>query len=144
MALFRRIVVPVDFSEPSDHALRVALDLARALQAELTVLHVLEVPMYPYSGLGVAPVDLLTPAVEPAEQSLKALMATIPPPGAGSVLRIGTPVEQILAVAKESQADLIVMGTHGRRGVAHLFMGSVAERVVRTSPVPVLTVRGTP
>ncbi len=142
MAPFRRIVVPVDFSPSSAEALRIALELARSSEGEVTILHVCEVPAYAYSGMVIAPVDLLAPVIEAAEQRLADLVATLREPRARSALRVGTPAEQILAAAAEAHADLVVMGTHGRRGVAHLVMGSVAERVVRTSPVPVLTVRG--
>ncbi len=62
-------------------------------------------------------------------------------PGANGIVKVGVPWEQILAAAAETKADVVVMGTHGRRGFAHAFVGSVAERVVQLSPVPVLTVR---
>jgi nucleotide-binding universal stress UspA family protein len=143
MSTFNRILVATDFSEAS----RDALDLARALAhesgADLTVMHTCEVPAYTDFAV---PVDLITPLAELGQSKLDNLLPSIRAecPDAKGVIKVGVSWEQILAVAAEVRADLIVMGTHGRRGIAHAIMGSVAERVVRLSAVPVLTVRSHP
>ena len=143
MAIFNHIIVPTDFSETSQHALDIAIEIARESGGELTVMHTTEVPVYAYSDMAYAPVDLLSPIAKVAEERLRALVESVRQrhPGARGVLKVGVPWEQIMASVAEVQADLIVMGTHGRRGVAHALLGSVAEKVVRVSQVPVLTVR---
>jgi nucleotide-binding universal stress UspA family protein len=143
MSLFRRILVPTDFSEPSQRALQVAIEMARGSGAELVVLHTCEIPTYAFVDMA-SPVDLLSPLSELAGQKLDELLKSLRAefPGARGVLKVGVPWEQILAAISEVGADLVVMGTHGRRGAAHALLGSVAEKIVRLSPVPVLTVRG--
>ena len=91
------------------------------------------------------PVDLLTPLQDAANQMMKKLLEAVKrrTPAATGLLRTGVAWEQILTAAKQSDADLIVPGTHGRTGFRHALLGSVAERVVRLSPVPVISVRGT-
>ncbi len=144
MALFKHILVATDFSETSEQALQVTLALARESGAEITVLHTCEIPSSIYTGQTFAVVDLLQPIIEIAQKKLDAFMESLRDrqPRAKGLLKIGVPWEQILAAAAEVHADVIVIGTHGRRGIAHAVLGSVAERVVRLSPVPVLTVRG--
>jgi len=90
-----------------------------------------------------APVDFITPVREAAEAQLDRALAELRKelPAAGSVLSLGTPWHEIRAAIEATHSDLVVMGTHGRHGVSHALLGSVAEKVVRTSPVPVLTVR---
>jgi nucleotide-binding universal stress UspA family protein len=143
VATFHRILIPTDFSEPSEQALRIALEMARGAGADVVLLHICEIPTYAYVGIAT-PVDLLSPLAELAGQKLDELLKSLRTgfPGARSVLKVGVPWEQILATISEVGADLVVMGTHGRRGVAHALLGSVAEKIVRLSPVPVLTVRG--
>jgi nucleotide-binding universal stress UspA family protein len=140
---FRHILVATDFSEASGPALRLAVELAREGGSDLVVQHTCEVPFYAYSELAMSPVDLLEPVVEVARQKLADVVAGLHDrcPGARGVLKVGVPWEQILAAAAETGADLLVVGTHGRHGVTHALLGSVAEKVVRLSPVPVLTVR---
>jgi nucleotide-binding universal stress UspA family protein len=141
MATFRHILAATDFSATS----RAAVELARAMASEsdaaLTVVHVCEVPGY--SETGPIPYDVATPVALRAEEQLEPLMTHVRSacPRASGVVKIGSAAEQILAVAADVRADLVVLGTHGRRGFVHAVMGSVAERVVRLSPVPVLTVR---
>ncbi len=141
MPIFQRIVVATDFSEASSGAVRLACAIAAEASAQLTVLNVCDVPGY--VDTGPIPYDLATAFVATAQAHLDALLSPIRKtcPGARALVRIGVPWQEILAVAAESRADLIVIGTHGRRGVAHAVLGSVAEHVVRASPVPVLTVR---
>ena len=146
MALFRRILVPTDFSDCSQQALALAIEMARDWGADLTLIHTCEVPAYAYSELSLAPADLLTPMAEVAQAKLDELVRTVREqcPGVRGVLKLGVPWEQILNAAGEVAADLVVIATHGRRGVAHALVGSVTEKVVRYSPVPVLTVRARP
>ncbi|HVJ94316.1 MAG TPA: universal stress protein [Labilithrix sp.] len=142
MIAFKNILVPVDFSEPSNRALEVAIDLAKQYDASLTVLHVFDVPLA-YAGMGMSPIDLLTPMVEAARKQLDATLAETRGSisSATAILAQGTPWREILDAIPQRHADLIVMGTHGRRGVGRALLGSVTEKVVRLSPVPVLTVR---
>jgi nucleotide-binding universal stress UspA family protein len=140
MLAFRNILVPTDFSASSSHAVDVAVDLARTFGAGLTLLHVYEIPSYMYMG---AWIDIVTPIEQAAQAQLDAALASVRKllPAARTELRCGVPWTQVLEVARESGADLVVMGTHGRTGVSHALLGSVAERIVRSADVPVLTVR---
>jgi nucleotide-binding universal stress UspA family protein len=142
----RIILVPTDFSEGADRALGWARILARAFRAEIVVLHVVDlgVAWVPLGGLGAVPAPVPHDFVERFTESAQAALDAVAE-GASEVtrrlLRHGHPREVILEVAKEVHADVITMGTHGRRGFSQLFIGSVAEHVVRHAPVPVVTVR---
>ncbi len=140
---FRHVLTPVDFGETSQRALDTAIELAVRFDAGLTLLHVYEIPAYVYGGMTYTPSDLFTEVETAARQQLEATLAEVKRklPRTRALLRRGVPHEGILACAAEEVADIIVMGTHGRRGVSHLMLGSVAEKVVRLSPVPVLTIR---
>jgi nucleotide-binding universal stress UspA family protein len=138
MGVFKHVLVATDFSDSSSRALDLALALARD-GAELTVVHVCEVPAFTeLSGS----IDLVTSLTDAARSRLEEHMGPIRNsfPAAKAVLEVGTAWEQILAAAAVARADVIVMGTHGRRGFAHALLGSAAERVVRLSQIPVLTV----
>jgi len=142
-----RILVPTDFSEPADAALRWATALAREFGSRLFLLHVVPEPYaYPWgTELSTLPLnDILAQSEDAAKQRLGELASGTALPAAQVVTRavVGTPVDQVLALVKDEQIDLVVLGTHGRGLVGHLLLGSVAERVVRRSPVPVLTVHG--
>jgi nucleotide-binding universal stress UspA family protein len=130
----RRILVPVDFSDCSKKALQYATPLAKQFNAELTVLHVVE----PY--LAFCPEIPLCemPTPEAARVALDDLALEVP---FKAVVRMGEPHAQIVAAADELAIDLIVLSTHGRTGMAHVFMGSTAEKVVRHATCPVLIVR---
>jgi nucleotide-binding universal stress UspA family protein len=139
-----RILVPTDFSTHADAAFRYALDLARTFQASVHLVNVVEDPL----AAGVWSSELYTAEiaglqmnlVRDAEQRLRASV----PADAGTItteVRTGRVAKQILEVATERGVDLIVLGTHGRTGLAHVVMGSVAEKVVRLAPCPVLTLR---
>jgi nucleotide-binding universal stress UspA family protein len=141
------ILVPTDFSEGAARALDWARTLAQAFRAAIVVLHVLELPVTwtPLGGLGSLPTPLSTESVDQLTSEAQTILETVggdAPEVTRRLLRKGHPREVILAAVQEVAADAVVMGTHGRRGVSHLFIGSVAEHVVRHSPVPVLTVRG--
>ena len=145
MTTFRRILHPTDFSRASAPALRRAVALARACRAPLVLLHVMTPPS-PFIGEGTPPssyADLLILARRSAKRRLAAALARARRERvrAQAVFTEGLPADEILRAARRTRADLIVMGTHGRTGVSRVFMGSVAERVVRESRCPVLTVR---
>jgi nucleotide-binding universal stress UspA family protein len=143
MATFKHILAATDFSDASRRALEVARSLARETGAELTVVNTCEMPAFIDFGVTA---DVVTPLADAAEAKLDELLRAVRAdcPGAKGVVRVGVAWEQILVVAAEVGADVVVMGTHGRRGIAHAILGSVAERVVRLSDVPVLTVRSRP
>ena len=141
----KRILCPVDFSQSSDYALQYALDLARSFGAQLTLLHVVEVPFLPSYAMAGVP-DLSLPLEQIEEGARKGLdrMAEQCRQKYGKVdteLRTGTAFMEIITFAREINADLLVVGTHGRTGLSHLIIGSVAERVVRKAPCPVLSIR---
>jgi nucleotide-binding universal stress UspA family protein len=142
MTTFKHILVPTDFEAPSSRAIDVAIGLARAFDAKLTLLHVWEIPIYPYMEFMLNS-EVITSveqrAVKRLAEALEGLRKALP--RAESKLKTDMPWAGILDAIQETGADLVVMGTHGRRGVAHVVIGSVAEKVVRLSPVPVLTVR---
>ena len=149
MKPIKRILATTDFSDSSREAVEYALGLAERLGAEVELVHVFERPMY--FEVGVSHNLQLRHNVEQwirdlREEADKRLSATAEElqrrkPGVRAVLREGAPVEQIVKAAQEGQADLIVIGTHGRTGLPHVLLGSVAERVVRYAPCAVLTVR---
>jgi nucleotide-binding universal stress UspA family protein len=142
--MFKSIVVGTDFNDCSERAVDMAATMAKATGGELFVVHTFELPSYGYAGVEVTTFDWLTPIREAAQQSLNDRVRGLIERGvhARGVLEIGVAWDHILRVAKDANADLIVVGTHGRRGIAHALLGSVAEKVVRMSPIPVLTVRG--
>ncbi|HEY8946909.1 MAG TPA: universal stress protein [Polyangiaceae bacterium] len=143
MAVFERILVATDFESSAERALDVAVRLASEGNAELTVLHVYAMPVVLPSADGVTVVDALPEVRAIGQQRLDELVARTRARYARvtSSLRAGDPKTEILEVAKNSKADLLVLGTEGRRGLARMFLGSVAEYVVRNSTVPVLTIR---
>jgi nucleotide-binding universal stress UspA family protein len=139
MLPIRRILHPTDFSDLSRPAFEVACALARDYRAEVVVCHVAPHPV-PAVAEGVM-VDVPESPVEDAA----ALLAAVEPPDPHvrvvRHLRQGDAADEVVKAAAEGDFDLIVMGTHGRGGLARLVMGSVAERVLRTAACPVLTVK---
>jgi len=145
MRAFRRILHPTDFSRASAPAFRLAVGLAMAYRAPLLILHAMTPPS-PFIDEGAPPssyLDLLALARRSAKRRLAAILARARREGvrAQAIFAEGLPADEILRSTRRSRADLIVMGTHGRTGVSRVFMGSVADRVVRESRCPVLTVR---
>jgi nucleotide-binding universal stress UspA family protein len=140
----RRILCPIDFSETSKPAFEYAVALAAQLGAELELFHVYQLPAYalPEGGLEIL-AGLEAEIENQLQQQLDAFAkySTEPSVKITTVLGTGVPYVEIIRAAKQRKADLIVIGTHGRTGLAHLLIGSVAERVVRTSEVPVLSIR---
>lgn len=142
----KRILVPVDFNVPSRAALMLANDLAIALGAAIDVLHVIDLPggrpSVPSEGHVPLPAEYRTAVERQVTDRLKEWLATTSAPaGASQHVADGQPAAEITRYAANNHIDLIVMGTHGREGMAHLFTGSVAENVVRTAHCPVVTVR---
>jgi nucleotide-binding universal stress UspA family protein len=142
MTKFKHILVPTDFEASSSKALDVAIGLAQTFDAKLTLLHIWEIPIYPYMDL-VLNSEVIARVEEGAAKRLAETLAKVREvlPTAESRLVTGSPWGAILDTITASAPDLVVMGTHGRRGLSHLMLGSVAEKVVRLSPAPVMTVR---
>ena len=135
--IYRKILCPIDFQQDPQPALTLAAKLARESRGTIYLMHVLPVPtamLYPSETILHADWNW-------AHKKLQKLAAQLP---AGTdreiIIKFGRTVEEIAKVARTVDADLIVMGTHGYTGLAHLIHGSVAERVVRTAPCQVLTV----
>jgi nucleotide-binding universal stress UspA family protein len=139
----RKILVPTDFSEHSALALTYAIDLAKRYEAALTLLHVYPVVNYAAAeGFALYTPEQLAKLITQLTSQLQAIEEGARKAGAGqisSLMEQGDAYQEILEQAPS--VDLIVMGTHGRTGLKHALMGSVAEKIVRTSPCPVLTVR---
>jgi nucleotide-binding universal stress UspA family protein len=141
----QHILVPVDFSGSAEQALTYAIGLACKLSARLTLLHVIHImPMGVVDGtaLPYAYIQELDAAVQ---HRMEAYRQRVQDAGLeGTVLVVpGVPFQSIVDTARDQHVDLIVMGTHGHTGLAHAFLGSVAEKVVRLAPCPVLVTRGT-
>ena len=142
----RSVLVPIDFSEPSEKALDYAVSLAKQFGAKLTLLSVIEpfpTPDFAYYPLVMENDKMVAETKKRLEQV---------PVKAGvkkeliekTLVRNGVPFKEITAAARSLKVDLIVISTHGYSGLAHVFMGSTAERVVRHAECPVLVVRGRP
>lgn len=146
MIAIKQILVATDFSEPSAAAVTYGRELAERFSAVLHVLHV--APNVLISTLGAENYTAVAPELQEqieadAWLAVKKLAegGTHPPRAIAAVIVSSTPAAAILDYAKAHDIDVIVMGTHGRGALAHLMLGSVAERVVRLAPCPVLTVR---
>jgi nucleotide-binding universal stress UspA family protein len=139
MPRFQKILHPTDFSEHASHAFKLACSLARDAGAKLILLHVHYVPM-------VTPAEV-PPPYQPEEspevlwERLRAIQPENPEVAVEYHMRVGDVADEIISQAQVTQSDLIVMGTHGRTGLSRLLMGSVAEKVLRRAPCPVLTVK---
>ena len=140
MLAVNTILHPTDFSERSQYAFWLACSLARDYGARLIVLHVVAAPAVVY-GEGVVVPPNPEELRAAAQEELDRLQAPRADVRAERRLAEGDAVEETLRVAQEANADLIVMGTHGRTGLGRLLMGSVAEQVVRRASCPVLTVK---
>ena len=145
---FKKILCPVDFSDLSLNALRTAVELASMFRAELHLLHVFE----GYDAISLNPEVAMSPMLEwlpKLRQLCREKLAALPSgdlaacsPAIVRADREGPAIHEILEYASHEKIDLIVLATHGRTGLQHLLMGSVAENVVRSAKCPVLTVRG--
>ncbi|MGE3179965.1 MAG: universal stress protein [Vicinamibacterales bacterium] len=142
MLVWRRILVPTDFSETSEAAVRQGVDLARTFNASVILLYVGDGPASESATdfpLGID-ADLQDAERERMLRILAPFDRQIVRPEL--VVSTGAAAQEIVRCAEEREVDLIVMGTHGRSGVRHMLLGSVAEKVIRTAPCPVLVVRG--
>lgn len=149
MITLKRILHPTDFSDPSNHAARYAMELADRFDAEVHLFHCIASlgTTLPDMAVGLSTYvedygELVKQLKADAEQRMDSVLKHVGCPDR-KVVRVtdeGSPFVQIIRYAKEHDIDLIVMGTHGRTGLSHMMMGSVAERVVRKAPCPVLTV----
>jgi nucleotide-binding universal stress UspA family protein len=138
----RRILVPVDFSECSRKALQYAVPFARQFEASLVLLHVvhpyLPVPEMSTVDSGLIETQMRADGTKALAALKKSLADEVP---SETALRVGNPQLEITRAVRDLGIDLIILATHGRSGLAHIFLGSVAERVVRHAPCPVLVVR---
>jgi nucleotide-binding universal stress UspA family protein len=147
MSDYRTFVVPYDFSEHARAALDTAVDLARRLGAELHLIHIIHLHTYAHGAFGGVSVPAPTNTTEIQNALMKSLQGVVagidnaPAKVEPHIVEGANVAEMIRASAEELGADLIVMGTHGRTGLAHVFLGSVAERTLRKAPCPVLTVQ---
>jgi nucleotide-binding universal stress UspA family protein len=140
----QRFLVPTDFSEYANQALDYAINLAEKLDARLTLLHVIQpVPMAGVDMGVTLPSTYLQDLEAEIMQSMESQLARVTAAGLeGEIVVVhGVPFHEILETAKTQKVDLIVMGTHGRTGLQHILLGSVAEKVVRLAPCPVLVAR---
>lgn len=135
----QHMLVPVDFSEHANQALTYAITVAQKLQARITLLHVIYMP--PMAGANLT--TQMTAINEAAKKAVDACVKRVQEAGVEvkSLVCQGIPWQEIVHKASDSGADLIIMGTHGRTGLSHVFLGSVAEKVVRLAPCPVLVTR---
>ncbi len=142
MINIKTILCPIDYSEGSLAALNYALHFALKEPARLCIMHVIDVRYLE----GYTPLEVADPDSETISRMKSELVKSVPEDlrekvDLEAVVAVGIPVIEIIDAVKEKAADVVVMGTHGRTGIAHVIMGSVAENVVRRSPCPVLTVR---
>jgi nucleotide-binding universal stress UspA family protein len=142
----RSILAPTDFSQHSDTAVKYACELAEKFQAKLHLLNVLA------EVIPVGPDPMLAPVLSPeyyqeTEQAAREALANLLKPEWGkpasveTTVKWGVPVDAVIDFAAAHAVDLIVIATHGRTGLSHVLLGSVAERIVREAPCPVLTIR---
>jgi nucleotide-binding universal stress UspA family protein len=138
------VLVPIDFSPYAGQALDYAIALAQKLQARITLLHVIQPQLIVGADIGAWPSPSFIEELETAIMGdMEGYRARVTDAGLeGEIVVVhGVPFQEILNTAKARQVDLIIMGTHGRTGLPHILLGSVAERVARMAPCPVLVAR---
>jgi nucleotide-binding universal stress UspA family protein len=139
---FKKILIGIDESKHAEHAAKCGFELARQLNAEVALAHVIEPIILPDNEIGLAyPLDMAEAQNEASKQILDLTINKF----AGSAhvtrfLEIGRPTDMIIEFAKEFEADVIVLGTHSRTGLDRMLMGSVAAHIIRVSPIPVLVI----
>jgi nucleotide-binding universal stress UspA family protein len=141
--MINKILVPIDFSESGEAGLEMACELARSADAELVVLHSDELPVMPMGEIVYVPSYVVAEHKQLLERRLAEVLERLQARGlrARTKLAVGPAFHAITEATESERPELLVMGTHGRRGLRRLALGSVAERVVRTSKVPVMTVK---
>jgi nucleotide-binding universal stress UspA family protein len=147
MSKYKNILVPVDFSDISTRALKVALDLAGSLAAKVTVLHAVSMSAVslPVDGMPVYNDKMIEEGLDEAREKLENyLREHIGAAQLTQAVVFGEPTSEVNIYAVENAVDMIIMGTHGRTGLLHLLLGSVAESVLRHASVPVLCVPARP
>ena len=140
----QRFLVPVDFSENANQAVEYAIALASKLGARVTLLHVIQPLPLGGGDMGVTvPYTYIQDLEAEITSRMQAYLERVTAAGLEGEIAVvhGVPFQEILETAKTQQVDLIIMGTQGRTGLQHVLMGSVAEKVVRLAPCPVLVVR---
>lgn len=144
--MIRKILVPIDFHEPSHGALIEACKMAGRTNAELVLLYVDAFPARPAGALPYLPEQVVAEHADAVRRRMDSFVAEVARHGCRPRTRVvsGDVQRGILDAAAEEQADLIVMGTHGRRGLLDMLLGSVTEQIVRASPIPVLAVHEAP
>lgn len=148
MITLHRILVPTDFSENSNRAARYAAELAAKFNSEIVFLHVVQ-DLALVLPDAVMPTPVATPNLDDMIASAKIGIANLVTTldlakmNPKSEVRVGSPATEIVAAASDLKVDLLCISTHGRTGLAHLLLGSVAEKIIRHAPCPVLTVRPT-
>jgi universal stress protein A len=142
MPSIKTLLCPVDFSQMSRAVLDYAVFMAQSHQAQLKLIHVVDQlhGFDSYKILHMTAVEITHEMERQAKTQLKELVATLPIPATFDI-RFGRAADEIVIQAKDDEVELIVMGSHGRSGISHLLVGSVAESVVRHAPCPVLVVR---
>ncbi len=144
MITIKNILCPIDYSIYSERALKYAIEFAEKYQAKLYLIHVLDIRVYDITDPDLYNVNVVDD--ETLKKLKERLSARVTEDTKGrvpveAIIIQGVPFAEIINAAKERQIDLIVLGTHGRTGLSHAIMGSVAEKVVRKAPCPVLTIR---
>ncbi|GJQ24190.1 MAG: universal stress protein [Planctomycetia bacterium] len=144
MISIRNILCPIDYSVYSEMALKYAIEFAEKYQAKLYLMHVLDIRVYDINNPELYNINIVDE--ETIEKLRERLLRCVNEDTRGRIsvealIIQGVPFAEIIKVSKEYGIDLIVIGTHGRTGLSHAIMGSVAEKIVRKAPCPVLTIR---
>ncbi len=141
---FEKILFPTDFSESAENASQYAISMAEKFGSKIFVVHVVE-PFTYTSDLGIDMGDQFQVMEATAKRFLEDVVTSIREKNIDvqGILLTGAPFVEIIKFAKQEQVNLIIMATHGRTGIEHILLGSTAEKVVRKSPCPVLTVKRT-
>jgi nucleotide-binding universal stress UspA family protein len=145
MLQVQRILVPVDFTDTTEVVIEYAVGLAQRMGSSITILHAYQIPVYGFpDGAFITAAEVAAQLSTAAQAHLDALQERYNDrgPPVTTVLRDGVAWEEINAVAADLSADLIIIGTHGRRGLARALLGSVAENIIRTANIPVLVIHG--
>lgn len=141
---WKKVLCPIDFSEPARAAMTAAIELCRHFDGDLTLFHSYQLPGYTLpEGSVVASPKMLQELADSAERHLaewRGLATQQGAPRVSTAKAVGEPAVEIVEFARETRQDLLVLGTHGRTGLRHALVGSIAERVVRRAGCPVLTV----